>query len=425
MPNTQTREVVNIVLKMKVAEFKESQINYYDKINYVIAGRYRDGVLDLSDFRNDVEFSQIFVPLNTLKGISNVIKWAATQFHSGLTRLNMQRNEIKKCAGLQEMICLPKLTALDLQWNNIEVMEDFSGINHMNSITDLYLDGNPICKNYSEKPEKPMEFISDIKKIFNDVVSIDGVKVKRDVLLITRQNYLCSPTAYTMVENFVRHFFTLYDSPQRSMMRDLYSKDSIFTMSCFFQLDRVQQYVARVREYANSSRNILKMSDYASQSTSNLLLGAEKISKFFDMLPQTEHDPMTFTIDVPMHEPHMTLIIVCGVFREKANSLLDTDFMCGFSRTFLLKPYTKKQGVFEKSYEYKIYNEHLHLHNTTIAQKAAAFKDHINNEELENSYRELLPTEIETKEAKIGLFKELTELTREWCIRYVKFYNYP
>jgi hypothetical protein len=126
---------------------------------------------------------------------------------------------------------------------------------------------------------------------------------------------------------------------------------------------------------------------------------------------------MTFTIDVPMHEPHMTLIIICGVFREKASSLLDNDFMSGFSRTFLLKPYTKKLGVFEKSYEYKIYNEHLHLHNTTIAQKSYAFKDPISNEDLENQHRELLPTEIETKEAKICLFKELSELNRDWCVK--------
>jgi hypothetical protein len=219
-----------------------------------------------------------------MRGIGNVIGWAATQFHSSVTRLNLQKNQIKSCAGLQEISSLPKLTALDLRHNLIEAMEDFSGMSFLNPIAELFLDGNPICKNYAERPEKPVEFVSDIRKTFSEIAVIDGIRVKKENPFIIRQNYLCTPSAYSLVENFVRHFFTLYDSPQRQLMRDLYSKDSIFTMSCFFQLDRVQTVVARVREYANSSRNILKMSDYASQSTQNLVLGAEKISKFFDMV---------------------------------------------------------------------------------------------------------------------------------------------
>lgn len=184
------------------------------------------------------------------------------------------------------------------------------------------------------------------------------------------------------------------------------------------QLDRVQEaMIPRVRTYAQNSRNVLKMSDYSNQSNTNLLFGAEKISKFLNQLPQTEHDLLTFTIDVPTHEPHMTLIIVSGIMKEKASSLLDSDFLFSFSRTFLLKPYMKGEGVFRRSYEYKIYNEQLHIQHATIAQKEFAFKNNISNEDLDNRCRDLMPADFETKQAKILMFKEITELTLEMCKR--------
>lgn len=399
---------------MNVSEFKEDQVSYYEKINYVLAGRFNEGVLNLSDFRNDVEFNQIYVPLNTPQSIANVLKWAAQQFPN-IVKIDMQKNEIKQCVGLAHS-ALPKLKALDLRWNNIESVDDFSGMTLVHKISELDLDGNPICRAYATKP---IEFIKDIKSLFADLEYMDGVKIKKDLPFITRQNFLCSPNYYTMVENFVQHYFQLYDSPQRNLLKEIYADESIFTLSCYYQCERMQNMniIHRVRVYGNVSRNVLKMSDYSNQCATNLLYGASKIGSFLNMLPQTEHDFLSFTIDVPMTEAHMAIIIVSGVFKEKASSLLDSDFLFGFTRTFILKPYQKGEGVFNKSYEYKIYNEQLHIQNATIAQKEFAFKNTISNDDLDNRNRELMPTDFETKEAKLLLFKELTELNRDMCIK--------
>lgn len=223
-------DIVNVVLKMNVSEFKEDQINYYEKINYVLVGRYYEGVLDLSNFSNDVEFSQIYVSLNTSMGIMNVLKWAAKQF-PGVTKIDFQKNNIKRCVGFGNFSILPKLRALDLRWNKIESFDDFSGMTVVNKITELNIDGNPICKAYGNKPK---DFIVDIKKIFQDVELIDGLKVKGEIPFLTKQNYLCSPTAYTMVENFIQHYFMLYDSAQRASLREMYSEDSLVSLSCYF-----------------------------------------------------------------------------------------------------------------------------------------------------------------------------------------------
>lgn len=185
-----------------------------------------------------------------------------------------------------------------------------------------------------------------------------------------------------------------------------------------FQFERNQQnIVPRAKVYGNTSRNILKMSDYVNQSSTSLIVGADKIGHFLNYLPQTEHDLLTFTVDVPMNERDMTLIIVSGVFKEKASTLLDTDLTFGFSRSFLLKPYQKGEGVFGKSYEYKIYNDLIYLHTATIAQRESSFKNTMTYEDLEIRHRDLMPTDFETKQVKLLLFKELTELKQDYCVK--------
>ena len=114
----------------------------------------------------------------------------------------------------------------------------------------------------------------------------------------------------------------------------------------------------------------------------------------------------------------MKVIIVSGVLKECANSLLEDEMFLSFTRTFILRPYSKNQGILKNSYEYKIFNEQLHLQNASALQTDNAFKvKGLIEDELEEKNRDLMPTEFEDQEANFLIFKDLTELNHSWCIK--------
>lgn len=87
-----------------------------------------------------------------------------------------------------------------------------------------------------------------------------------------------------------------------------------------------------------------------------------------------------------------------------------------FTRTFILRPYSKNQGILKNAYEYKIFNEQLHLQNVSILQSDNAFKFNSHDEDLlETNNRDLIPTEFEDQQANFLILKELTELNDAWC----------
>ena len=109
------------------------------------------------------------------------------------------------------------------------------------------------------------------------------------------------------------------------------------------------------------------------------------------------------------------MIIVNGVLKELATSLLEDELLMSFTRIFVLRPYAQKQGVLNNCYEYKILNEQLHLRYTLVPQKDAAFKfDERDVNKLEIANRDLMPTEYEDKQANLLIFKELTEMNSKY-----------
>lgn len=221
--------------------------------------------------------------------------------------------------------------------------------------------------------------------------------------LAFRRNYLCQIEGQELVDQFLEHYFTLYDAANRQSLDGLYHKEAMFSVTCQYLPGQITTPTASLGQYKCISRNLRLLSDLA-RSEECLVRGANTIIQTLCGLPATEHDPYTFTVDLVHHTERCAVITVTGVFREATKSLLDSERILGFNRTFVLA--AASNG------EYTIINEQLHVSNATTAQQQRAFKivrvarpSHLTIEPAQN------PKE---KNDMAEALKTITNLNLEW-----------
>lgn len=118
----------HIFLKMEACEYKDFQIIYTEKIRYALCDLFNSSTstLNLSEFRNHMEFGSIVVPLSSTKTMTDTLFYASKLF-AQTTHLNMQKNRIKSCKGFSNLNNFIKLKSLDLRNNLIDSIDDLQG----------------------------------------------------------------------------------------------------------------------------------------------------------------------------------------------------------------------------------------------------------------------------------------------------------
>lgn len=123
-----------------------------------------------------------------------------------------------------------------------------------------------------------------------------------------------------MVEQFVQHYYTCFDSPNRlrllkgikpqpfynlfskiksytlCIFTGVYHKNALLTMS-INSLGMPDSLAKRLSPLIDKCRNFNKRVS-STNPTQNIFHGPEKISSLFGIFGQTEHDFSTFTIDL-------------------------------------------------------------------------------------------------------------------------------
>lgn len=401
-------------IRLNAAPFKDGQVNWYIKMQQVLKKRVNGVCLDLNDFVKDPDFEKITICINS-KYTLDLILDQAKKHNNQIVRINACRNGLKSLEGLQSLNSFTKLQTLDLRDNKIL---DLTGVSLTSTVNELMLDGNPIC----EKLSDPHEYISSVREFFNQLEWLDGYHIDKILNFATLQNFLVKRDAYTFAEEFIKTFFNIYDSFERHRLLELYNENSLFTMSVHYDDDRSHStnIFSRIQKYTKFSRNINSISNFL-KASDNVLCGVRTIRKVFEDLPGTKHEYTSFCVDVPYYDIKKKIIItVTGIFSESGQSLNEVDFLLGFVRTFILRPGSNGN--------YTISNDQVFIFNPSQAQKneAAAHKGQLNMEEhLEKKCKDLLPTETEEKKMKIMLFRELTELKEDECVRQLEqsFYD--
>ncbi|XP_075161349.1 nuclear RNA export factor 2 [Haematobia irritans] len=393
---------------MNISPFKKGQIEPMECIEKALNRRFSamERMLNLNNFQTTEGLENIFINLSSPKILSRVLIQASRKFVSNCIEIRLAHNKIVSANFPKILALMGNLKAIDLGNNWIHSLEDVKDLAVL-GITSLRLDGNPLCKEFSFAAE----YIKAVKKYFPDLTKLDGVEITARDNLTSPRNFLCNTGGYDFVEEFVTRFFKAFEH-DRSGLKELYNENSILSLNCNYNVVKSTPHnVKRISKYTQHSRNF-KDKIEASELRSKAFIGSKEIMRLFMDMPLVTYDMLSFTTDCTIFRDDMVVITVNGVYLDQAPSIVETDILMAFTRTFILKPIKRKVGSLKCASLYKIANEQLNIYNPTATQTKFAFKYF---KSMESSKKFELT--VEDKEALLVMFQETTMLKSIWCTR--------
>ncbi|XP_034943274.1 nuclear RNA export factor 1-like isoform X1 [Chelonus insularis] len=395
------------VLKMDIVlgfiNMQSLPINQHRVISQVLISRW-DSMkksLNLENFHHEPKLKSIYCPLSSPGVFVFVLKCCKPRMGNLRDNKLPIRELILKNNGLVGVILYEKLlgfslTKLDLSFNKIENIDYLRYFSEF-KITELCLDGNPLCADYS----KPEDYIRAVKNVFPHLQKLDGVviDVAQKCTPMIQQYFLDDGSRLSLIKQFIKHYFTLYDQNDREVLDGLYESDSFFS---FTFGDIANPRHRQLTKVLNLNRNLIKVVDY-SRCYKYLFQGSYEIIECLRTLPPTFHDYKSFSIDI-IHQGHRYVAFsVQGSFfyREFPVSLL-------FNRTFIV--------VEVEDNEYRIINDQYHIQsgNSTMIENDCLAKL--------NVVPTFTPVYLGNQEKiqMIGALSNITTMNKTFCREYLE-----
>ncbi|KAF5302375.1 hypothetical protein FQA39_LY10414 [Lamprigera yunnana] len=406
VPNPQNLDQpLKLMIILGYCTTAELIVNVQENIIKVLTKKYNalTKTLNLDSFHKDPDLTE-FCILSQPKILYFVLH-LSKQFP--IQTLRLTNNDINLLSPIESIWGMKSLTSLDLRNNLIEKVSELNILKTM-KITELFLDGNPVCDLYDE-----YTYVQVIKEVCPKIEKLDGVLLGQKGFLAFRRNYLCNRDGQDLVDQFLEHYFTLYDGPDRSILSCVYHDAAMFSLTCTYLVGQSTTSTSNLGIYKSMHHNIKVMSNFAN-SEKYLMRGPKNIVDMLCKLPATEHDPYNFTVDLLYYSDTTAVLTVTGIFKECTESMSQPERILGFARTFILcKHYNN---------EYKIVNEQLHVSNGTTIQQQRAFKIVKVSKPLSFTLNKAQnPTE---KEDMANAFKTITTLNLEWSKKCLEECNY-
>ncbi|KAL3284668.1 hypothetical protein HHI36_018822 [Cryptolaemus montrouzieri] len=310
--------------------------------------------------------------LSTLQSEENIYEVVQSLFEEPNKTLNLQK--FSDNVGLVEYSPLsqPKIlsyvlylskklepTCIKLNSNEIRSLYPFEAVSGLHSVKQLDLRNNLI----DDISELKHIYIDKIREILPLVVVLDGVPIgKRGGSTLKIKNYLCKNEGFDLVDQFIAHFFPIYDY-KRILLQSLYHPKAMFSLTCLYKEGLINSGTTKLDSYEPINRNLLSHS-FLSKPQENIIIGRGEILKKIDTLPKTEHDGHSFCVDLIHYTGSLAVISINGIFREVPKAAHESNRLMGFHRIFVLGR-TKS--------EYYICNDLLHVYNALNHQVSSAF----------------------------------------------------
>ncbi|XP_015516390.1 nuclear RNA export factor 1 [Neodiprion pinetum] len=405
---TPSGNVLNIDIILGFLSMEDLQLNPTKTVAQALYYKYESGrkILNLENFQKVKSLGSIYCPVAAPRILLFVLRCAKMGIIGNLREMKLPIRElVLRHNGISAFVPFEKffnyhLTKLDLRFNEISEIDYLRYFAEF-KITELWLDGNPLCTKYAT----PEEYIRAIKNIFPYIQKLDGIiiGVERKLAPVINTNYIGDGTKLGLVKQFIRHFFTLYDQEDRIVMNGLYDRDAFYSMTIGNAPTYTQKSLNRV--FANN-RNLLKFVDYA-KCQEYLLRGPEKIISALRKQPPTTHNLRSFHVDL-LHQGEKHLVIsVQGLFYYKS---LIFQLML-FNRTFVI--------VAKDDNEYSIVNDQCHLDVAPASFTTGDNKDSRFEPKDAPRFKPTLFSHAE-KDQLIGFLSELSTMNRETCKKYLE-----
>lgn len=409
-------EKLTLQLRMNVKDFDCDPLDAVKAISKAITNRFyeKDRLLDLEDLNTAPGLENVELNLRSPRVLNRVLTQASNRFSKKILELRLGNNRIWCCNFAKPFLQMVHLRFLDFSNNNLKDFSDFLELEKL-PIKALVLNGNPICDTYSYAPK----YVKAAKNMFPEITKLDNVDISTLTPLKPKKNFLCNLDGFDFVQQFVNHYFPLFESDNRLDLKEMYHPKAIFSMICNYSLSTLTtQASKRISKYTNLARNILKMSDF-SRAMGSLHSGYDEICQALVAIPNVEHDIVGFNTDMTIFNENMVVITVTGVLKDVAPSALEPDIVLAFSRMFVLAPYVKDTGFLGCSTEYKIINDLFNVSNPSEWQMKNSFK--FSNNRLIKKENKLTSEE---KEGLLIMFQELTTNKTVWCRRFLDEANW-
>lgn len=336
-----------LTVTLAFASIHELKINIQPIVLAALTRRYnpRFKYLNLDSFHRDTEVAKtVYCPLSQTKTLAHTLKLAKTTL-GPLEHLSLKRNDLTHLTAMENSN-LTSLKSLDIRHNHLLVMNPLVSLKNF-SIEELWLDGNPLCENYANAKR----YTEATKLYCPRLRKLDGVDLELPKLPLFRDNYYQQGSvSRKIVEQFLTHFFDLYDNEDRSLLSSLYSGNSLYSLTLGITADCQKQ--VDFGAFSSENRNLLGCTRDMRKFRRLIHRGGQDISVALKKLPDTLHDRRTFRYDVMWEDHRRLLFNVEGMFETTCNSSVPNGIYA-FSRTFLL--------VGRENNEYNVLNDQYHI----------------------------------------------------------------
>ncbi|XP_014218976.1 nuclear RNA export factor 2-like [Copidosoma floridanum] len=390
---------VILSITLGFASIHDLKINIQPLLLTALKKRYdsESKKLDLTDFHRDPDvYNTVYCPLAQTKTLTHVLKLAKTAFGS-IDYINLQSNELTSLM-LVDTANIKSLKCMDLRDNyflRVEALEPLKAIN----ISEIWLDGNPMCDNYS----RANQYVEAIRQYFPHMTKLDGVQISAPGMPLIFKSYVKNYQRKYLIEQFVYHFFRAYDFSDRNVLKGLYDTNAWYSTTVGTPTSPTTKRA--LEPFGPENRNLLI---FGKNSQQLLYHGQDQILKVFKNLPPSQHIHRSLCCDLMYDSDQMIIISVEGLFK----SMLALNQLFSFNRTFVL--------VAKEENEYKIINDQYHV-NPPI-QMADHFKYNLEKEVIpEYEPNCFSPSE---KENLILSLQEKTTMGVETCEKYLKEANW-
>ncbi|XP_060654298.1 nuclear RNA export factor 2 [Drosophila nasuta] len=398
-------------LRMNVSSFKQGHVDPKQCIEQAVQKRFNaiNRTLNLTQFQQTEGLEHVIVLLSSPKILGSILRMASRKFMGNCVDLRLGNNKIVSANNLRSLSLLSSLQALDLSQNWINDLSEISCLGDV-PLKSLRLHGNPVCRKYS----LPSEYIAAVTQIFSTLLKLDDVELSSKPGLTTQKDFLCNLSAYELTNEFLTTYLREFEQlDQRINMIKYYTENSIFTMTCSFDINRCarpsSELFKRINKYNYHSRNLIKNS----LDTCRLSVGTNDIMAVLMQLPVVRHDYVSLQTDVMHYDANMIVINVIGLLRD------EPDLLLAFSRQIVLHVDAVGLGIGKGARRLKIINERFNIMNPTRKQARDGFKFcelpsqvTVKQEHEEDS--------VDVKEHKLIIFQEITGLRPRWCTRIVQ-----
>ncbi|XP_003427413.1 nuclear RNA export factor 2 [Nasonia vitripennis] len=348
-------KIVYYDIVLSYLTFKEFNLNVLQIISNVIKARFsKESIrktLNLQNFSTDKLLGSVYCPLHIPVVFDNILRLSKTviaPINNRDAKLPI-RDLILRNNNLESLVFTEKVfsfvfSKIDLRNNklyDVTLLKPFSEY----KITELWLDGNPLCSNYSSAKD----YVTAVKCYFPHLQLLDGeiIGIEDKQVPIYHKHFVQDKIKINLVKQFLEHFFTCYDQEDRLVFNGLYDAGALFSMTIGPITDNSQKQI--IKSFA-TNRNLLKFVDYA-KCTEFLLYGPEKIITALRREPATLHKMKFLDIDLLYSTSNSFAVFVQGPFVYRKTNVPPM----WFTRTLIV--------VAKEDNEFCIINDQYHIDN--------------------------------------------------------------